>query len=564
MASKTFSWNTASKYFKFELIITETGVSGNSTNISWLLRLRKVLSYGYYTGWGSSRAIVHVNGSKVFDANTSFEFAASAPVGSTRNLANGTRNIPHGSDGRKTLAVSASLNTGTASIGDPSGSGSWAMTRIPKVPTAPLVGSVSDLTSTSFKQNFSNPTDNGGASLLDFKAQLSKFENFSVIDEETVLTSTPVSYANKTRGTDYWFRISARNSIGQGTWSTPKKITTLHTKPDTPGPPTISEIGLNSAKVTLLDPTYVGGSVLEREVQIRLDGLVVQSSSTSVTTFGSLVRARNYTARGRIRNAVGWSDWSADRAFTTFGEPPSAPSGYVAIEVASTSATITTGTLGDNGGTAPTRVRVKVSTEPGDAGVYLTQTGAQWAPLRLSGLLEGVGHWVAQAAYSPAPGGGWGPYGPWVPLTTRDDVPTGPTLSLDNVSGTFATLKWTAPADLNGATITAYKLLIDINETLSSNPIQITAPAGATSQVVELDDNKTYYALVWTDTNNGRGSISNVVSFSTGSGGGGESGIWLDVDGVPKFCTIWLDVDGVPKLCEAWLDVDGVPKKLVQ
>lgn len=565
MASKTFTWGTASKYFAFELIITETGTSGNSTNISWVLRLRKTQSYGYYVGWGSCPTNVKINNVTVFNSNTSFEFTAGTGAGTVRNLASGTRNIPHGADGRKSLPVSASLSTGTASVGSPSGSGTMTMTRIPKAPGAPGIGATTEITATSFKQTFSMPSDNGGSAVLDYTYQLSKVSTFATIDETGTTVSSPRSFLGKTRGTDYWFRIRARNAIGDGAWSASKKITTLHTVPDRPNAPTVSEITQTSAKATVVDPSYVGAGVLERRIQLRLGTDVVQTSSELSTTFASLIRVRDYTVRFSVRNAVGWSEWSPDRPFTTLGGPPSAPTGYVPVEIASTSVMITTGSLSDNGGLAPSRVRVKVSATASDAGLLRTETAPQWAPVRLSGLLAGTGYWVAQAAYNAAPGGGWGPYGAWVPVTTRADVPSGPELSVSEVDGTVATLAWTAPTDLHGSTITSYRVLVDTNETLSSNPRTVVSPANATGQVIDgLDDNKTYYALVWAESDKGRGSISNVVSFSTGSASESDSGIWIDVDGVPKFAEVWIDVDGVPKLCEVWIDVDGTPRKAVQ
>ena len=371
--------------------------------------------------------------------------------------------VGHGSDGK---GVAQACSVSGARV---SGSSDWDtnvnggttleqgnFTDYPRLPSAPGANVVSDLTPTGFTVSWgasSNPF--GSIQYGQYLALDSGFGTYA-IPATWIGNVRTYTYTNLKRGTNHWFRTRAQNPDGTGPYNTAIKITTPHTKPDKPATPVAESITQNSVKINVSDPAYVGTGVTAREVQIRQGTTVVETKTTLDPTFTGLTRNGSYTSRYRVQNAIGWSDWSNDVSFQLPGQPPSAPTGYTVYDVSATSATVSTGAISNNGGAAPNRVRVKVSTTQSDVGLVNTFESPQWAPVRLSGLTDGMQYYVAEAAYNTALGGGWGAYGAWVPLLTRNDVPNAPILSSSDVGGTTSTLQWTEPSDLNGSTISEY------------------------------------------------------------------------------------------------------------
>ena len=490
------------------------------------------------------------------------------------NLGVAQRYVSHGTDG---------VVTGAWGVGCPGarlqGTGDWAnnesgsttlevgnFTDYARPPGAPGANVVSNLTSTGFKVSWGaassvvTPLDYGQYLALD-----SGFATYAVTATWLASGVREYTYTGLQRGTDHWFRTRARSSEGSGAYNTAVKITTPHTVPDKPATPVLSSVTQNSAVIATTPPAYVGAGVTAREVRIQLNGVTVETKTTEDPTFTGLTRNSAYKVSYRVQNAIGWSSWSNEVDVQTPGTVPSAPTSYAAYDIASTSAMVSTGTIADNGGAVPSQARVKVSTTQSDVGLVQTVTSPEWAPIRLSGLTKNTQYWVAEAAYNTAAGGGWGAYGAWVPLLTRDNVPNGPVVTSSAIGGTVATLQWAAPTALNGAVVDEYHVLIAKNASLTDSPREFVVNSSTFAQVVDLLTPGTpYWAVVWTTTNNGRGSTSAIHTFTTTGGGGSTSGVWLDVAGTPKFCQVWLDVGGVPKLCEVWLDVAGVPKKLIQ
>lgn len=428
-----------------------------------------------------------------------------------------------------------------------------------RVPSAPAKPTFTLISATSARVNWVKPTSS--LTINDYDMDYGTASNLSTHTDTNPGVALFYDITGLTRNTKYYARVRAWNADGWSAFSPIGDFTTLHTKPDKPVAPSITNLTATTAKIDITDPAYVGASVTQRETQIRQGTTVVQTFSTVDPTATGLTRGASYTARYRVKNAIDWSDWSNDASFTTPGTPPSAPTNYTVYDIASTSAKVTLGTLSDNGGATPTQVRVKVSTTASDAGLVGTFSEQQWAPIRLSGLNEGTVYYVSEAAFNTVAGGGWGPYGSWSSFTTKNTVPNAPVLSLDSASGTTATLKWVEPTDLNGSTIQEYKLLVARNKSLTQSPQEYTLDSDQLVRVVSgLSEGTTYYASVWTVSSAGLGSSSPVLSFATTGGGGSGSGVWIDVGGVPKFAEVWIDVAGVPKLCEVWIDVAGVPK----
>ena len=465
--------------------------------------------------------------------------------------------------------VSFTLNpTGTFGFGS-GGTRTASITRV-TVPPAPNMAAFSpnpdQLTSTGMRVRFSS-TGTGNSPIIEWQLQRARNNTFTTDASNHVSSGTTV-FTDMSPGQQWFFRARGRNALGWGAWSGTSNATTLNV-PGTPGPATVSNITATTADITCVNPASNGGaSISGREIQISVveDFSTVAFSHFSVPLLYSktgLTRNTQYYVRHRTQNAVGYGGWSPTTSFHTPGTPPTAPTGYVATNIASTSAFVSLGSISDNGGISPSQARVKVSTTASDAGLVDTVTSS-WSPVQLTGLTKGTTYYVAQAAFNTALNGGWGPYGSWVSFSTRSDVPNAPVLSLDSTAGDTATISWTTPSDLNGSTIHSYSLRVSDDQGQIVNVRNFSTAAGVLVKIVDLlVEGKTYYATVWAETDKGAGSRSEHLSFQL-AGSGSSSGLWLDVSGTPKFCEVWLDVAGTPKLCEVWIsDPTGTPRLAV-
>jgi hypothetical protein len=569
VAAQTFTgaYDSFGRYrLKVTLDETSVNTAGNSSSGTVVLTLEGAGGYDF-NGFTTSGSLV-VNGVTIYSWN---EVRPSGSWSGSVTLVTGSWTAAHTTNGTKTIAVSASFDArGTPDSYGPgsviSVSGNYTLTNITRLPTAPSGLVVSNLTSTGARLDWGASTSYG---TID-----EGYGQYLALDEDFTTYAKPATwlgnqryyvYSNLKRGTEHFFRTRYGDTEGIGPYSGIKSFTTPHEKPDKPVAPSVSGITQTTANINTTDPAYVGAGVTGRETQIRNGTTVVKTYTSSDPAATGLPRNTALNVRFRVENAIGWSDWSDDTDFQTPGAPPSAPTNYNVSEIAATSALVSTGLIADNGGVVPSQIRVKVSTTASDSGLIQTNTMAQWGPLRVTGLTEGTQYYVAEAAYNDAVSGGWGPYGAWVPFTTLTTVPHPPTsLAFGSITNNTATATWAAPADLNGATIESYRLVIATDLAMTANVREIIVPDTSLSQVVDaLTAGTQYYGRIYTMTDMGRGSIGGRVAFTTTGGSGTTSGVYIDVAGVPKFAEVWLDVAGVPKKCEVWVDVAGTPKLCV-
>lgn len=111
--SLTFSWSIQSQ-----------SIANNTTTISWDLKGSGSYTYGWVTCGGFK---VIINGSTVYSQSTDYRIN----VYSGTTVASGTHTISHNSDGSKTFSASAEAGIYTYAV-NCSGSGSWALTTIPR------------------------------------------------------------------------------------------------------------------------------------------------------------------------------------------------------------------------------------------------------------------------------------------------------------------------------------------------------------------------------------------------------------------------------------------------
>ena len=156
MALQTKVYSKTSNTFTLELTLTEnsTSVSGNSSSVSYTLKLKSTTKDFYQYRVGAS---VSLDGKTV--ATRDRYTAAQIGIGtySSVTLLSGTATVGHGADGTKTMALSYSLDMASASYtpGPVSGSGTMALTSIPRGATITSAPNFTDEDSPTVK--YSNP-----------------------------------------------------------------------------------------------------------------------------------------------------------------------------------------------------------------------------------------------------------------------------------------------------------------------------------------------------------------------------------------------------------------------
>ena len=156
MALQTKVYSKTSNTFTLELTLTEnsTSVSGNSSSVSYTLKLKSTTKDFYQYRVGAS---VSLDGKTV--ATRDRYTASQIGIGtySSVTLLSGTATVGHGADGTKTMALAYSLDMASASYtpGPVSGSGTMTLTTIPREASMTSAPNFTDEDNPTIK--YSNP-----------------------------------------------------------------------------------------------------------------------------------------------------------------------------------------------------------------------------------------------------------------------------------------------------------------------------------------------------------------------------------------------------------------------
>ena len=287
--------------------------------------------------------------------------------------------------------------------------------------------------------------------------------------------------------------------------------------------------------------------------------MTTSTAGASPRTFNSLDRYTNYYSRYRVQNAIGWSDWSDTLSLQTLADVPTAPSGYNATDIASTTAYSGLPVVSDAGGAPLIGLRYQFATTQ-DVNATVNTLGRYGLPF-MSGLVANTTYWYRIAVQNVA---GWSAWGPWISFATKSNVPGPPaSVSVSGITDTTAQLNWAAPSNLYGATITGYTIRVAPNRDFGTGVVISSLGPDITNKVMDgLQPGTEYFAQVWSATSNGFGSYSAVQSFTTTGTAPGAKPMWVRVAGAWRPGTPWVKVTGVWRQGVVWRKVAGVWRKL--
>ncbi|ANC31423.1 fibronectin type III domain-containing protein [Isoptericola dokdonensis] len=182
---------------------------------------------------------------------------------------------------------------------------------------------ISAITSSGCNVNYKAPASNG-ASIDKYEINLERASSSTDIGRWTDPNGSPFfGVDGLNRASDYVIQVRAHNSAGWGDWSDRAPFTTAATRPDKPARPTAPAeyVTTQTMRVYYENPNTGGDAITTWQVRLE------DTSGTVLGTFDDgngppyysgitgLQPGRTYRARVRMRNAVGWSDWSEPATF---------------------------------------------------------------------------------------------------------------------------------------------------------------------------------------------------------------------------------------------------------
>ena len=374
--------------------------------------------------------------------------------------------------------------------------------------------------------------------------------------------SRSVSYGANTRMD---FSLSINNigpgdtgpSVASGTvWLGPR-VTPPATAPSTPATPTLSNITSNNIRVNGKIPSNNGSAIVEYQFQRApssrfSSGVSTRSHNGHILDIGGLSKATQYWFRYRARNGVGWSNWSGAASGKTLATIP-VISDYSTNAVARNSFTVSNFVVSDNGGEAPSNVRVEYNTSASSTGSSIVTRGS-WGDVTISERAADTLYYYRASVWNSA---GWSAWGAWKTVRTLLDVPNdmaAPTIS--NITDTSARMNWVAGI-ANGATFMHYEYQVAIDKNFD-NVILTGTTTELFADLMFAEPGQTRYVRVrMIATPNSGGWSPGTLLQMTGIAPGSGLRVYTFVDGVRKQLDLYTFVDGQRKQLKTFACING-------
>jgi titin len=352
----------------------------------------------------------------------------------------------------------------------------------------------SGIKASSVEVEFDVPSDTGGASISLYRLEVERDSGFGF--SSSGLTPTTADPSSKDvvengkvsilvesllGGSSYRFRASAKNVVGYGTssaWS--DTVTTTAKEPDVPSDVAIVAGSIQSTSMTVAvsSPSHDGGAAVS-DVEIDIEEVTLGGKFKSLETVSAswnsgkvvvkdLEPGREYRFRARVKNEVGWSDFSQwSQGSSTLSVAPGAPRSLSVEDIKADSFAVSFLPPTSDGGSLLTEYVLTVESRISASQYSVLKTVKSDAPggdgsvdVVISGLRRGTSYRVRVAAVNTK---GTGPSTNWTDdVKTTSLVPGAPGVpeaSSSDVEATSVTLTFTPPQDNGGEVITEFIVL---------------------------------------------------------------------------------------------------------
>lgn len=393
MASDSGKVSTGN-YGKARAIVDVTS-QGSSTST---IRVRYILYNESPTGtsfvndpisWG-------INGTGSLNATGTYTFSISS--GGSDTIITRSFTYTHQSDGTAS-ALTFIVNpgdTGTYVFGNPpSISVDITPPRIKQPPGKPTGLSSSSIGSTSVKLSWSAPSDNGGASITNYRVRRWRGSSASGAYANTDTgTTRSLTVTGLDEGVTYTFAVFAQNSEGWSDQSGTETVNLLD-RPSAPGVPTLANATSTTLSASWSAPSSNGGASVTNYSLRRYSGASVSGSYVTdianalSRTVTGLTPGATYTFTTLAYNSVGWGTESAGRTIT-LSKRPDPPTGVGVSAVESMSLSVSWAAPSNTGGLPITSYLVRRFTGTSASGSYTDVSAASTArSVSISGLSPG-------------------------------------------------------------------------------------------------------------------------------------------------------------------------------
>ena len=393
-----------------------------------------------------------------------------------------------------TFSVTASNSTGVSSIS--SSSNSVTSGGVPSAPAPVTLGQVSNGTMAIYWQP---PSSTGGTPITAYTVTATDGVN-PITCTPTAVSNTSCTLLGLSIGVTYSISVTATNSSGTSSASTPVTGSVGSAAPSAPAPVTLGQISNGTIAIYWQPPSSTGGTPITAYTVIATGGTApvtcapTSVSNTSCTLVG-LSAGITYSISVTATNSVGTSLASTPVSSTSTPTVPGTPTSVTAT-ASGTTAIVSWTAPSSIGGSAISNYTVTSS--PGS----LTCTSASTS-CTVNGLISGTSYTFTVTATNTT---GVGLSSVASNSISSLGTPGAPTNATATSSNGGAYITWSAPSSTGGSAISNY--------TVTSSPGSLTCTSASTSCTVNGLISGTSYTFTVTATNTSGTSTSSSVSNS--------------------------------------------------
>ena len=370
-----------------------------------------------------------------------------------------------------------------------------------------------------------------------YDLQVSKNTNFTnLVTDESGLAGTSREISSLEFGTEYVWRVRARNSRGTSAWSAISTFTTIPDAPPTPTPSSPDKDAQNQPLILELSWTAVTEAAwyaLQVSTSPSFTTTVVNSSDITGTSLeiGPLTSSTQYYWRVRAGNSGGTSEWSEIWYFRTVPQPPATPT--LASPDNNASDQPTTLILSWDPAARSESYHLQVSSDGAFSALHtndstLTGTSKQVGSLQTSTTYS----WRVRAKNAGGTSG-WSSVRIFTTSSGLPPPPAAPTLSspangATNVQPPLA-LSWNSSS---GAS--TYRLQVSVNSNFSGTMLDESGLQSTSRTLNSLEPETKYYWRVRGENQGGASDWSAAWSFTTSVAPPGAPNLLEPLNGAGK------------------------------
>jgi fibronectin type 3 domain-containing protein len=359
----------------------------------------------------------------------------------------------------------------------------------------------------SIRLAWTAPASNGGSAITGYDVYRGNTSGTEVLVASGV-SGPPFTDGGLVNGSQYFYKVSAVNSAGEGPLSNEASATPA----TVPGAPQslVAVAGNASVSLSWTAPASNGGAAVSsynvwRSTSSGSETVLASGVSGTSYSDGSALNGITYFYKVAAVNSVGPGPLSNEASATPTAAPtvPTAPQNLTAT-AGNASVALSWSAPASNGGAPVSSYNVWRSTSSG--GESLLNSGVSGTSFNDGSALNGITYFYKVAAVNSV---GPGPFSNEASATPAT-VPTAPQNLTATAGNGTVSLSWTAPASNGGAAVTGYNVL---RSTTSGAETLLSAGVVGTSFTdTSVSNGSTYFYKVAAVNSVGPGPVSGEVS----------------------------------------------------